>query len=220
MQPNLVNLLVLPLGLRATRLHRALLDRVKPPLRAVCRRQDGGGESRSGNHVHGDARAHRRFVGRDRRICRSGVHRISAGRVAAAWGDIRRFRHRLCRRKSDDTYANPRAELGSPIRQARSGRVGRPIWPEHPRLRRPSALCDPRLGSSRRNRRIGPDGQRLRLPRGVRPRFVAAAGAGDSANDRWGVDSTPQGAVAARPVPRQSRPSPRPSTVRSRGHNG
>ncbi len=41
-----------------------------------------------------------------------------------------------------------------------------------------------------------------------------------SANDRWGGDSTPRGAVAARPVPRQSRPSPRPSTVRSRGHSG
>jgi MFS superfamily molybdate transporter len=41
-----------------------------------------------------------------------------------------------------------------------------------------------------------------------------------SANDRWGVELTPLGAVAMRRVPHQSRPSPRLSTARLRGRSG
>ena len=41
-----------------------------------------------------------------------------------------------------------------------------------------------------------------------------------SANDRWGVELTPLGAVAMRRVPHQSRPSPRLSTAQVRGRSG
>ena len=41
-----------------------------------------------------------------------------------------------------------------------------------------------------------------------------------SANDRWGAELTPLGAVAMRRVPRQNRPSPRLSIARLRGRSG